>query len=374
MTEDWRHIDDAFRSAASETKAPEFDPSYWKEFEQLLDEQNRKRGGLIWASFLGSIGLFGLIAAMFALNTVDSLYSLQFADFSQATFLYTESSNELTSANNLASSSLVRTGTLQSQQIETASLPDADGVLLSNGNVLQAQHDLSFTKTVLPVHMGTQLASNSALDNIDIGTFAMPSTQSKSAISFDIFAGLGMGQAHSGDGYSSLMSFGIRGEKVWDKLGLAIGLGIQKQNNPGLEISQRSMVYDFGVTSFENRLSYKSFTEIIVPIELNYTSKAGKIGLGIQPRIMNQSKMEYTALEDNVAQSNEMLFGRTAGINVLDADIFLTYTKPISQNLEIGMKVSQAVSGRVSQPDLFSQQLNNRPIQAQVTLTYNLGK
>jgi hypothetical protein len=374
MTEDWKHIDDVFRSAASETKAPEFDPSYWKEFEQLLDTQNRKRRALIWSSSLGSVALVGLIVALITLNSVDGIYSMNYADLQKELSVSPDSFLEFSEARNNIQQPLTSathsqlTGDALQKTVDADNFKDTkaiDGLALNN---------LSFDETTLSVHPATQLIGGINDNHLVFDLSPVKIGKAKPTTSIDLFGGMGMGQAHNGKGYSPLMSVGIRGEKVWNKLGINVGLGIQKQLNPGLEISQRSMVYDFGVTNFENQLSYHSFTEIIVPIELNYQTKAGKIGVGIQPRIMNQSKMEYTALENNIVSSSEMLYGRTVGINVLDADLFLTYSKPISANLEIGMKVSQAVAGRVNQPELFSQELNNRPLQAQVMLTYNLVK
>lgn len=376
MRENFDHIDATFGSAASEMRAPEYDPAFWQEMEQLLAANRRRKKGFVWISLSGSLVLSLLIFALFSINQSVPKYNASSLEIEKDHNVigddFTPNVNKKahrTIALNMHNSPLyAKEYATDIGTFEFIPEPFSSDIIPSNSRDTEFALTLPFSQ----MHLFA-IEEDGILLTPELGNFIQ--TTASQGITFSIFTGGGIGQTYTNEGYSKTLFAGINSTHHFNKkLSLSVGLGIQKEFHPGIAIHQRSMVYNFGVTNFEHQLSYRNFTEILVPIEVAVNTKAGKLGLGIQSRVLNQTKMDFHAFENDIESSSDVLYGRTEGLRALDADIFFTYSQEVSNKMALGLKVSQPIMGRINDSQHFADLSNTRTLQAQVQLTYRIGK
>lgn len=386
MTNKFNNIDELFKESARNTSAPEYRSSYWKEMESLLAEENSKKKGFIFSAISGTAAIIGIIAFIVSHKNHDVKYlpndvNLAFSEVNYnnevVTPIYMETNSSETNQQRILSN---RTSSIQTEnQINsTALFIENTAIEPFISEDFQDTHYSSFedlpviSLTEMPINdFGTILGglNDNAMFNSDF-----VSTSRKISSKVDAFAGLGMGQTHNGNGLSRSVSAGVRMHYNFNKIRLTTGLGIQHEASPGVDLQQRSQVYSFGVTNFEHNLIYRSFTDLLVPVEFAFNHNQHAFGLGVQARLLLTTRMSFESKENGSLQQQESLNGRTDGLNTLDADIYAFYSRDLTDKLSLGLRIGHQISGRIGDHNYFSSSSKNNTLHGQVMISYQLGK
>jgi hypothetical protein len=374
-----KHIDELFRSAANETAAPEFHSAYWKEMEALLDAEKKHQKGLIfWTSF-GGLVMIGLISTLFVSLSTEAKYSklavsLNSVQNEELDYenTYTLVNGESFSETKLTNQPLANTIDVQAVNTDLFSNLENETPSISNekknfGN----RNNQSLIVEQLPLL--TYSLTFEAIQQVEQSEqFSTLNSASKSLTKSLEFGG-GASQTYDNEkSHPTLFSASFKLDYKKKGFVFSSGLGLQIEQNTGITVSERAQVYGFGVTNFENSLNYKTLIDLTIPIQVAYETGKNRFGFGAQLRCLATSKMRFESKENGEIMSADNLSGLTTGLNPFNADAYGFYERAISQNISLGLRVTQQLTSRISSDDYFNNLDRTKTFNGQVYLKYML--
>lgn len=173
---------------------------------------------------------------------------------------------------------------------------------------------------------------------------------------------------------SGLVDFSINIEANLKNLLIRSGLGVQMTSNADLIVSQRAKVYDFGVSSVQNDLSYQTLFDLYLPVEFGYKYKSTSFGIGIQLNYLMNTKMDLNRYENTKLTASEKIYGNTNGLNRFSTQGYLWLEQGITSRFSLGLKIGTNISGRIKEGKYFNNSATTNPIYGQISLRYNIFK
>ena len=376
-----KHIDELFRNAANQSKAPEYQASYWLEMEAMLNASKKQRKGFMaWSSF-GVLLMIALVSILITAVPSEVKYSKLSIDvhpeISETDLLYTtpttiedieEVSNSLTPSV-IATQSIL--GKTQQEKIEATSnnqlaaqSVDANqqtlGQLLSIEQ-LPIQHDENYLNTLK--------SNDGALGDL-IKRQSIPKV---APFSTSIDVGNGVSQAYDAmKSRPTIFNAGLKVNYTINRFSVSSGFGISVEQNPGITVTDRAQVFGFGVTDFEHSLNYKTLVDIAIPLQVAYQSGKNKFGVGAQLRYLGTTSMRFESKENGETIMANNLSGITTGLNPLNADIYGFYERSLTKNVDLGIRVNQQLTGRIIGDKYFNTLNRHKVLSGQVYLKYTL--
>ncbi len=201
-----------------------------------------------------------------------------------------------------------------------------------------------------------------------------PSLKNKRAMFVEAGAGLGQSYIRSLEGGTNKMttySFQLgysyqRGSWSYQAAG---GINYKSFNN--LNIADRSEIYGFGLTTYENRYSFSSLTSAQLSIGLNYTVKKHKIGLSVSTLIPVSTRITYEEFENG-----EMVASGSAYVDNsyfrMSIEPELRYLFSLNKSIDLGLKVFTPIWNPINSDRILGERAA-MPINGQVVMKWNLG-
>lgn len=379
-----KHIDELFREAANQSQAPLYESDYWNEMEALLNhDENRRKGLVLWSSF-GSVLLVGLFSSLFLFNDTSITY------FKQALNLNVEAYNQEQinrSTENLEKLFLEDNIRSAIPSLNLSSNQD-DGLssLIEKDQNTSNTFDAKLNKTPgsvltlsLPIEQLSLRASTriSEIKHIQLEeTKQLLNHKQLSAYSpyrTSIELGAGASQVYNNTTNNPyLISAGVKTDYTLNNFVISTGLGISIEKNPGITVSERAKVYGFGVTNFENNLNYKTLVDLVVPIQIAFEVRKNSFGIGAQMRYLAHSSMRYESKENGETMMADNLSGLTTGLNPFNVDAYGFYERSITKNLQLGARITQQLSSRITSSKYFNNLDRTKVFNAQIYLKHTL--
>jgi|GEM_PF-5942333 len=379
MSEENKHIDELFRSAAAQSKAPDYNPSFWGEMEAMLnDSKKRRKGLLLWSSF-GGVLMIGLVSALLLTLPSEIKYSQAHLHL-EAERIESHSNNYKANFSSTTSSEISNEVVVDFKKqdvlpLEKASTP----VNLTSPRVAAPENIASIESKIysdatlneLPLLPNNLM---NGLKSADLGTLiATKQLPVTGPLNVNIELGAGVSQAYNDSKTKpSIFQAMLKVDYKVKRFTLSSGLGLSVEQNPGITVSQRAQVFGFGVTDFEHSLNYKTLVDFIVPVQVAYQFGKNTFGIGAQARYLATSSMRFESKENGQTTMADNLNGITTGLNPFNIDTYGFYERSVSQKLSLGVRVNKQLTSRISNEEFFNNLERSKVINGQVYLKYTL--
>ncbi|PHR48098.1 MAG: hypothetical protein COA32_06115 [Fluviicola sp.] len=417
-----KNIDQLFRDAAQNSDAPRYDHSYWNEVNSMLNnEDKRKRGFLLW-SIGGSVIVALLVSTLFVVNNQNS--DVQLADGSsdksinsglsiseknktvQAGKSQINIDKTNTTNNNISEypTPLAETNTLIDSGNNTPSTSKTNKGLMDKGSIKtentkqlplndRAERNGDTKENPASDAIKKENTTKSGLDENYIVESLSPKIVylsspeiSKELLPFKLqnnkllkvytklSAGLMENYETSRPFQSSLFDLSLNLEFDKDQVLFRTGLGLQATSGADLVVSQRAKVFGFGLTTYQNNLSYQSLYDLYIPIEVGYSLNNTSFGFGTQLNYLLNTTMNYESLENNNVVEKDKFKGFKEGLNSFTAQGYIWLEQKISNRFVAGIKIGTSLNSRINEGRYFNESATTNPLYGQLTLRYNLTK
>tara|TARA_R100000951_G_C2635661_1_gene179205 strand:+ start:388 stop:1674 length:1287 start_codon:yes stop_codon:yes gene_type:complete len=423
-----KNIDQLFRDAAQNSDAPRYDHSYWNEVNSMLNkEDKRKRGFLLW-SIGGSVIVALLVSTLFIVNnnqnsdvqlagdsnsntkSFNSEHSNSNSEHNQAvqagksqiaidkinttnknitegnTTSLAETNARIDSGNNAPSISRANNGLIDKDPIKTEStkqLPLDDRVehkkdikdnQASTSNKNENTTEAGLDKNYIIESLSPKVVY---LSNPEVSKELLPFKLQNDKI-LNVYAKLSAGLMENYETsrpfQSGLFDLSLNLEFQKDQVLLRTGLGLQATSGADLVVSQRAKVFGFGLTTYQNNLSYQSLYDLYIPIEIGYSLNNTSFGFGSQINYLLNTTMNYESLENNNVVEKDKLKGFKEGLNSFTAQGYVWLEQKISNRFVAGVKIGTSLNSRINEGRYFNESATTNPLYGQLTLRYNLIK
>lgn len=149
-----------------------------------------------------------------------------------------------------------------------------------------------------------------------------------------------------------------------------IGLEANATLSPGIEVSERAVVYNFGVNNYSNNYSYTKLVDIEIPLELGLNFKKSSIGVGTKVSYLAGTEMKLTQTINEEEILNDRHFGQKIGLKKVNFSTYAVAETQITKKSTIGAKVGVVWNSRVNE-SVTSEDPTNNSIFGQVFIKYN---
>jgi hypothetical protein len=153
---------------------------------------------------------------------------------------------------------------------------------------------------------------------------------------------------------------------------LRTGIGVNLERAANLSVREESLVYGYDVTKYENVLSYTSFTELYLPLEIGYRFNNTTFGAGGQVNQLLGTRMAHTEMINGQIISDRMLNNRTEGLNTFTGGVYLWVQQHLSARLLAGMRVGKNTVSRIDAAEYVHDVSRPSPIFGQIYVSYRL--
>ena len=419
-----KNIDQIFRDAAQNSSAPRYDHSYWNEMNSILNDQNKRKRGVILWSVAGAFVAVLLVSTLFVLNNTSSKSQLasnaspsKDETLAKNTLKDKSLSENISLSNNKEQNVEVKEVNLATNEtIQQNATNSADGLQKTHFgykaksekpeknhtpqteiNVskkageasIQTKHtnDQEFSmkntiaetddrkdKTLNNVELSTRIISMQHLEaERELIPFKLPK-QSPFNYYAKISAGLMENYETSRPFESGVFDLSLNLEYQKEQVLIRSGIGFQATSNADLVVSERAKVYGFGITTHQNNLSYQSLYDLYIPIELGYTLNNTSFGFGAQVNYLLGTTMNYESLENKVIVDEYKIKGFSEGLNTLTAQGYVWLEQKLTDRFAAGVKVGTNLNSRIKEGKYFNESATTNPLYGQLTLRYNIIK
>lgn len=189
--------------------------------------------------------------------------------------------------------------------------------------------------------------------------------------------GAGIAQSYiSGTNHSSMMptvAFGagyLYDPKGW---GFSAGLNFQSAFPANLEITQRSQIYGFGVTTYQQNLCYTQLYTVELPLNIQYRKGRHIFSAGLAPTFLAGTLMNLSRSENDEEQENLWYLGKKEGLKSWGLKPTLAYQLKVGKTTMIGMQLNLQTVSQID-PQQFSGKHTALPLSGQITIRRTLSK
>jgi hypothetical protein len=207
----------------------------------------------------------------------------------------------------------------------------------------------------------------------DLTTFPS-SVKPRNSIFIEAAAGLGQSYIRSVENgtnrmesYSLLVGYSYQ-RGAWS---YRAGGGLNHKTFNNLNIADRSEIYGFGLTTYENSYSFSSLTSAQVNVGVNYQIRKHQIGLGLNLQIPFSPRITFNEYQNGeLAASGSAFVDRSFFRTTIEPE--LSYKFSLNPHLNLGMKIHAPILNPINS-DRITGERAAFPINGQVLLIWNLG-
>jgi hypothetical protein len=395
-----KNIDQLFRDAAANSKAPEYDSEYWDEVSAILDKEQPQKRMLMWWTFGGAAITTALLILLFVSN--DTAFSEKRYTKSNAYEIKPEqvTINHDQPANSAISPHSV--STVHDSPTEVIPVMDEGNSTRSNGSDERNYISKSNTNLTEPSLLETNsvdLSKERAISETSIKArkavnpeMLMSSLPVKvhelvckvntthklidRSSPFRLIAQVDLGVMENYETarplQSGLASLSIKAELEKSNLIFRSGVGLEISSNADLIVSKRAQFYSFGLSNIQTDLSYQNMLELFIPLEFGYHHYKTRFGIGLQANYLINTTMEMNVYEGNDLISSERFTGYNNGLNLLSGQGYLWVNHQFTSKLAVGAKIGTNLTKRFNDIAYFNESAATNPIFGQLSLNYTL--
>lgn len=268
----------------------------------------------------------------------------------------------------------------------------ADEAVVEAGSTIPAavENNSSMPDSEEPMAVaGTSVETDQSIASlalIDISTTyktadMIPSTMyggTKKNISFYLEFGGGIGQGwvstHPATVNGSAFVNGGIGTR-FGRFNLTAGLGMRASKLGDLQIMERTKIYGFGYSTYENQYTFKTFYSLEAPLHVNYTAGRHSIGIGAVPSYnicTGLTRTEWIDGMQTVQRSGVSNVGLFSKVGLTGS---VGYAYAVKENTQIGARAAVQMFEPLSS-DRFVGNRVKMPVEGQVFIrrTFELKK
>lgn len=395
-----KNIDQLFRDAAANSKAPEYNPEYWDEVSAMLDKEQAQKRVFLWWPLGGAAITTALLILLFVSNDTafsEKRYAKSNAyeiKSEQVTISQDQPANSTISPN--AASTVHNSPKKVSQIIYKGNSPrsnksDERNYISKRNSNVAAPNFLETNSVDLSKERALSEAAIKArkTENPEILTSSLPvevhelvckvhTTQKliDRSSPFRIIAQVDLGVMENYETarplQSGLASLAIKAEFEQSNLILRSGIGLEISSNADLIVSKRAQFYSFGLSNIQTDLSYQNMFELFIPLEFGYHHLKTRFGIGLQVNYLINTTMEMNVYEGNNLISSERFTGYNNGLNLLSGQGYLWVNHQLTSKLAVGAKIGTNLTKRFNAIAYFNESAATNPIFGQLSLNYTL--
>lgn len=201
-----------------------------------------------------------------------------------------------------------------------------------------------------------------------------PGLKPRNSIFIETAAGLGQSYIRSVENganrmanYSLLVGYSYQ-RGTWS---YRAGAGLNHQTFNNLNIADRSEIYGFGLTTYENSYSFSSLTSAQLNFGVNYQIRKHQIGLGLNLLIPVSPRITFSEYQNGeLAASGSAFVDRSFFRTTIEPEV--SYTFSLNKCFDLGMKIHAPILNPINS-DRITGERAALPINGQVLLKWNLG-
>jgi hypothetical protein len=164
-------------------------------------------------------------------------------------------------------------------------------------------------------------------------------------------------------GHVQAVNLGAGARITKNKLFVQLGLGFDVEK-ASVELQEITRMYNYSISTFENRMNYKEMYRATMPITLGYMMKKHTLQLGVAPSYLISSRMKYAYLENDLMKRNEMIYGETRGWNSFGMKVNVGYGFTILPSTTVGANFQVQLLNQLNEN--WAKDENKLPVSGQV--------
>lgn len=384
-----KELDDLFKDAAS-GQSFEYNAAYFKDIEAQLPVNKKKKRGIIW--FWGS--------SVVVLILLSSLFVFKSSDQS-STHMWTQSpevgkqkiNQEISNTSTVEPKNSLSERSDQllfEGKLKDATINNNKKNQLTKSNIDDKQVKSDLNKDFLSFEDSKEIES--AMQGSDIGSLeiaeilstnpSLPEVHSqnfinpilnrkKSKIYIEIAGGLGQSPVSSTEnGSSRSLNWNISGGYILSKndWSLSAGVGIGEHYYDNLYIKERSMIYGFGVNTYDNHYQFTSMFKLDLPMNFSYRFGSHELSAGLNTSIPIFTRVSFVELKDGIENNNGKSFSTTTPyFRKVYVEPSLGYRFDLDENWSIGATLKAQLMNPLGSDRIKGVQ-SKLPLSGQITL------
>lgn len=243
----------------------------------------------------------------------------------------------------------------------------SDEVTVINDDPISSSGD---EPEITQVELGEEVISNASHDLAILSL----GVKSRNSIFIEAAAGLGQSYIRSVENgtnrmanYSILVGYSYQ-RGTWS---YRAGAGLNHETFNNLNIADRSEIYGFGLTTYENSYSFSSLTMAQLNFGVNYQIRKHQIGLGLNLQIPVSPRITFSEYQNGeLVASGSAFVDRSFFRTTIEPE--LSYTFSLNKRFDLGMKIHAPILNPINS-DRITGERAALPINGQVLLKWNLG-
>lgn len=225
-------------------------------------------------------------------------------------------------------------------------------------------------REITQVALSEEVIINSSHDLVALP----PNTKLKNSIFIETAAGLGQSYirsvengANRMESYSLVVGYSYQCG-AWS---YRAGGGLNHKTFNNLNIADRTEIYGFGLTTYENSYSFSSLTSAQLNFGVNYQIRKHQIGLGLNLLIPVSPRITFSEYQNGeLAASGAAFVDRSFFRTTIEPE--LSYTFSLDKRFDLGMKLHAPMLNPINSERITGERAA-LPINGQVLLRWNLG-
>lgn len=407
MKEGRKYIDQLFKEAARNEKAPAYNSAYWTEMGALLDarDKRRKKAGFLWVGLTALVIVLGIstFAIIKSSQNTQELYvktQVELNPLSMDNYINNSANkaeiSEVENTNTFDINSTkegVKLGVnprhqeMVNQQIETEEsniIPNFKVENLAINANLQEEKTISSSAYSSPLSI-----SDNSINLLPIKQSAWNSNYWNQALItsrlkvrpkpiIGVYAKLGMGimenykTSHPFE--SGIFDFSLNMEiRIKQNVLIRTGIGSQITTHADLVFSKRYMKKELELVEKQVDLAYQNLYDIYLPIEFGYRHNRTAFGTGLQINYLVSTRLSQNEYTNGVINSSFERKNTKEGLNDFSVQGYLWFEQGITNRISIGAKVGTTITSRINEMTVFSNKSSTtKPLYGQVSLRYTI--
>lgn len=384
-----KELDELFKDAAA-GQSFEYNAAYFKDIEAQLPVNKSKKRGFIW--FWGSAGLILIVLSSLLFVNKSKKSEVHLADRTpervENTFELTNSEKNISGLENRRDDNEMQNvfsgnainsedSKVQNDQIETTELnvktfnstvKNEFAVIDQEGMASESLHLLEIGTLAIT---NIQLSDPLSPELVD-QAFTMPLLNRSQSKLYVEFAG-GIGQSpisSSENGSTKSFNWSLGGGYIYsrNKWSVSAGVGVGELYFDNLYIKERSMIYGFGVNTFDNQYEFTSMFKLDLPVSFSYRFGSHELNAGLNTSIPLFTRVSYVELKDGLENINgKSMSTTTPYFRRMFFEPSIGYRFELDNNWSIGANLKAQLINPLGS-DRIKGDRNNMPLSGQITL------
>jgi hypothetical protein len=255
---------------------------------------------------------------------------------------------------------------VEDNRFEENSIVSEEVTVINDDPISSSVNEAEITQ----VELGEEVIINASHDLAILS----PGLKPRNSIFIEAAAGLGQSYIRSVENganrmanYSLLVGYSYQ-RGTWS---YRAGAGLNHKTFNNLNIADRSEIYGFGLTTYENSYSFSSLTSAQLNFGVNYQIRKHQIGLGLNLQIPVSPRITFSEYQNGeLAASGSAFVDRSFFRTTIEPE--LSYTFSLNKCFDLGMKIHAPILNPINS-DRITGERAALPINGQVLLKWNLG-